>query len=55
MLYGDDSVLMAESREYFQEFVNEFQRACDRFRLKINESENKVLMVKNYQRNDERN
>ena len=36
VLYVDDMVLVAETREQLQDIVNEFERACNRMGLKIN-------------------
>ena len=36
VLYADDTVLVAETREHFQHIVNEFERAYDRIQLKFN-------------------
>ena len=36
VLYADDTVLVAETREHLQHIVSEFERACDNMGLKIN-------------------
>ena len=36
VLYADDSVLVAETREHIQHIMNEFEMVCDRMGLKIN-------------------
>ena len=36
VLYADDTVLVAETREHFQHIVNEFERVYDRIQLKFN-------------------
>ena len=46
MLYVDDTVLVAETRGHLQHIVNEFGRAYDRMRMKINVRKSKVLKVK---------
>ena len=40
------TVFVAERREYIQNIVNEFERACGSMGLKINVWKSKVLMVK---------
>ena len=39
-------MLVAETREHLQPIVNEFERACDSMRLKINVRRSKMFMVK---------
>ena len=46
LLYADDTLLVAETREHLQHIVSEFQRACDRMGLKINVRKSKVLTIK---------
>ena len=36
LLYAGDTVLLEETREHLQHFVNKFERACDSMELKIN-------------------
>ena len=36
VLYPDDTILVAETREHLQHIVNEFEKACDIMGLKIN-------------------
>ena len=45
-LYADDTLLVAETREYLQHIVSKFQRACDSTGLKINVRKSKVLTTK---------
>ena len=46
VLYADDTVLVAETRECLQHIVSEFERACDSMGLKINVRKSKVLTIK---------
>ena len=46
VLYADDSVLVAETRNHLQHIVSEFARACDSMGLKINVGKSKTLAVK---------
>ena len=46
ILYADETVLVAETKEHLQHIVSEFERACDSIGLKINVGESKVLVVK---------
>ena len=46
VFHSDDTVLVAETREYLQHIENEFGRACDSMGLKINVGKSKALMVK---------
>ena len=46
ILYADDTVLVAETKEHLQHIVSEFERACDSMGIKINVGESKVLVVK---------
>ena len=46
LLYADDTSLVAETREHLQHIVNEFERAYDSMRLKINVGKSKVLTLK---------
>ena len=50
IIYAEDIVLLAESRENFQQFVNKCERACDMMILKINVGKSKVLVVRIDQR-----
>ena len=36
LLYADDTLLVAETRENLQNIMSEFERACDSMGLKIN-------------------
>ena len=45
VLYADDTVLVAETREHLQHIVSEFERACDSIGLKINVGKVKVLTI----------
>ena len=46
LLYADDIVLVAETREHLQYIVSEFERACDSMNLEINVGKHKVLTIK---------
>ena len=46
VLYVDDTVLVAETKEYLQHIVSEFERACDNMELKINVRKSKMLTAK---------
>ena len=46
MLYADDTVLVAETREHLQHIVSEFESACDSMGLKIFVGKSKVLKIK---------
>ena len=50
VLYADDAVLIANSREEHLHTADEFGRVCDRLRLVINVDKSKVLVVKLDQR-----
>ncbi len=43
-LYGDDTVLLAESEGMLQRIVHEFDRVCKRRKLKVNAGESKVIV-----------
>ena len=43
-LYADDAVLFAESELKLQKLVKEFDRVCDRRKLKVNEGKSKVMI-----------
>ena len=45
VLYADNSVLVAETREHIQDILSVFERVCDSMGLKINVRKSKVLMV----------
>ena len=49
VLYADDTVLVAETREHLQHIASEYKRVCDSMGLKINVGKSKVLMVKKNQ------
>ena len=46
VIYEDDTVLVAETREHLQHIESEFERACDSMGLKINVGKSKVLTIK---------
>ena len=46
VLYADDTVLVAETREHVQHIASEYKRVCDSMGLKSNVGKSKVLMVK---------
>ena len=46
VLYADDTVMVAETREHLHHIVSEFERPCEGMRLKINVGKSKVLVVK---------
>ena len=45
VLYADDTVLVAETREHLQHNVREFERACESMELKINVGKSKMLTI----------
>ena len=49
ILYADDTVLIAETREHLQYIVSEFERACDSMGLKINAGKSNILTIKKEQ------
>ena len=49
ILYADNTMLVAESREHLQHIVNEFERTCDIMELKVNFKKGKGLEVKKNQ------
>ena len=50
VLYADDTVLMTETREDLQHTESEFERACDRMKLKINVDMSEARMIRKDQR-----
>ena len=46
VLYANDTVLVAETRENPHHIVSEFERACDSMGLKTNVGKSKVLTIK---------
>ena len=44
LLYADDTVIMAESREDLQAQLNIFGKYCDNWKLKINVDKTKILI-----------
>ena len=42
--------MVAETREYLQPTVNEFERPSDRMELRVNVGKNKVIVIKKDQR-----
>ncbi len=44
MLFGDDTVLLAESEKNLQKLVNEFSNVCERRKLKVNVGKIKVMV-----------
>ena len=49
VLYADDMVLVAETREHLKHIVREFERTCDSMGLKIDVGKSTVLTIKNDQ------
>ena len=45
LVYADDTVLMAESREGLERLVTEFAGVCGRRKLRVNVSKSKVMVV----------
>ena len=45
LLYADDTVLIADSRENLQRMVNVFGEVCWRRKLKVNVAKSKVMVV----------
>jgi len=45
LLYADDIVLMAESQEDLQKMMRAVERFCDRYRMEVNASKTKVMVV----------
>ncbi len=43
LLFADDTALVAESEERLRHLVDEFGRVCKRKKLRVNESNNKVV------------
>ena len=43
ILYIEDTVFVAETREHFQHIVNEFERPFDRMGLKVNVGKSKSV------------
>ena len=46
VLYADDTVLVAKTRDHLQHIVSEFERACDSMGLKIKVGKSKILTIK---------
>ena len=46
VLYANDKILVAETREHLQQTVSENERACDSMGLKINIGKSKMLTIK---------
>ena len=46
VLYADNTVWVAETREHLHHIVNEFEGACDSMGLRLNVGKNKVLTIK---------
>ena len=42
LLYADDTVLLGDSKENIQRFLNEFGKVCERRKLKVNVDKSKV-------------
>ena len=50
VLFTDDTMLVAETRNHIQYIVNKFEMGCGRMRLKINVGKSKMLEVNKDQR-----
>lgn len=44
ILYADDTILMSDDKEKFQELLDSFTRYCNLWKLKINVSKTKVMI-----------
>ena len=55
LLHADVTVLLRDSKENIQRLLNEFDRVCERRKLKVNVGKNKVVVCSKSQRGEQLN